>query len=543
MHAAGNAGDPPGVTRTLSSPPYRPAPRRRRLRPLRWLLWLFVLTLALVVSSLAALVWAWTSVPVSTVGEVRFTQPLRVPRLAGSHLDARGRRVFELTARKGTAELRPGTVSETWGFNGPYLGPTLRAERGERVAVRVTNGLDEHTTVHWHGMHLPARMDGGPHQMVAPGDTWTPAWRVDQPAATLWYHPHPHGATEAQVYRGLAGMFILDDPASRVADRLPHEYGVDDVPVIVQDKRLAGDGELQTEGGLGGGVGGTGMLGDTVLVNGTYGPYLDVTTQRVRLRLLNASTARVYDFGFSDDRTFDLVAGDGGLLPHPVRTERVMLSPGERAEVVVTMRPGEDVVLRSYAPDVGGGLFARFHGGSDTFDVLELRAADRLAPVPEVPRTLAPAPGLEVEDDVVDRRFELSGRSIDGRRMDPSRVDEVVEAGATEVWEVHNRDGIPHSFHVHDVQFEVLSVDGSAPPPEMSGRKDTVFLRPGETIRMALRFGDYADPDTPYMYHCHLLMHEDRGMMGQLVVVRRGGPAVDAGGPGTVSGQRAGHAH
>ena len=489
---------------------------------MRWMLRLFVLGLVMLVGLVALLAWAWAAAPVSTVGKVDFERPLRIPELAASHVDGQGRRVFELTAQEGTTELLPGTSTGTWGFNGSYLGPTLRAARGEQVAVEVTNELDEDTSVHWHGMHLPARMDGGPHQPVASGETWRPAWTIDQPAATLWYHPHPHGRTEEHVYRGLAGMFILDDPSNPAADRLPHRYGVDDVPVIVQDKKLSDDGELRDGGSF---LGSSGLLGGTVLVNGTYGPYLDVTTQRVRLRLLNASTARVYGFAFSDDRQFAVIAGDGGLLPRPSRTDRLLLSPGERAEVVVTMRPGEDVVLRSHAPDVGGGLFARFNGGADSFDVLQLRAADRLMPSPRLPDRLAPTPDLDVADADVDRRFELSGRKINGKKMDMSRIDETVELGTTEVWEVHNRDGQQHSFHVHDVQFLVLSVDGSPPPPEKAGWKDTIFVRPGSTVRIAMRFTDYADPDTPYMYHCHLLKHEDSGMMGQFVVVEPGAAA------------------
>jgi blue copper oxidase len=518
-----------------------PAAPPRRFRPVRWLFRLFVLFLLFVVGVVAAVVWAWSSTAVDTVGEVDFAQRLQVPPLAESRVDRDGRRVFELTAQSGRTELLPGTTSDTWGFNGTYLGPTLRAERGERVAVEVTNEIEETTTVHWHGMHLPAEMDGGPHQPVAPGDTWTPTWEIDQPAATLWYHPHPHGRTEHHVFRGLAGMFILDDPDSPAADRLPHEYGVDDVPVIVQDKSFADDGEMREGGHF---LGGTGMLGEDILVNGTFGPYLDVTTERVRLRLLNASTARVYDFGFSDDRAFDIIGTDGGLLPEPVRDDRILLSPGERAEIVVTMRPGEEVTLRSYPPDVGGGLLARFNGGSDQFDVLQLRAARDLAPSPAVPETLAPAPGLDVDDAGVDRRFELSGRKINGLKMDMSRIDETVELGSTEVWEVHNRDGTYHNFHVHDAQFQVLSVDGAPPPPELAGWKDTVFTRPGTTVRLALRFSDYADADTPYMFHCHLLMHEDAGMMGQFVVVEPGAEAGTVEEPALDHATHvAGHAH
>jgi blue copper oxidase len=190
------------------------------------------------------------------------------------------------------------------------------------------------------------------------------------------------------------------------------------------------------------------------------------------------------------------------------------------------------VTLRSYPPDVGGGLLARFNGGSDRFDVLQLRAADRLAPSAQVPRVLAAPPDLDADASAVDRRFELSSRRINDQKMDMARVDETVRLGDTEVWELHNRDGIQHNFHVHDVRFQVLTVAGAAPPPELAGWKDTVFLRPGMTMRIAMRFTDYADPDTPYMFHCHLLKHEDAGMMGQFVVVGPGDTAAAVGGHG-----------
>lgn len=468
----------------------------------------------------AVAAWTWVRAPLDTFGDVQFVQPLRVPPLAPSRLDRDGRRVFSLTARAGRSELLPGTTSDTWGFNGSYLGPTLRAERGEHVALRVANQLTESTTVHWHGMHLPAAMDGTPHQPIEPGATWTPHWRVDQQAATLWYHPHPHGATEQHVYRGLAGMFIVDDSSSPAARRLPHRYGVDDVPVIVQDKRISDDGALEESAGPLS-LSTTGHLGDTILVNGTYGPFLDVTTERVRLRLLNASSARVYDFGFSDDRAFALVASEGGLLPAPIRRTRLTLSPGERAEIVVRLQAGETVTLRSYPPDLGRTL-ARFDGGEDRLDVLQLRAADDLQRSSALPLRLSTPFSVDTSTREVDRRFELLGRSINDKRMDMSRVDEVVEVDTTEVWQVTNRDAVPHNFHVHDVQFQVLALDGSAPPVEYAGRQDTILLLPGSSARIAMRFDDYTDPDTPYMYHCHLLRHEDQGMMGQFVVVAPG---------------------
>jgi len=449
-----------------------------------------------------------------------FDAPLPVPPLAPSRVDADGTRTFSLTAQEGTTRFVPGVETPTWGFDGDLLGPTLRASRGEQVAVEVRNTLPEATSVHWHGMHLPAAMDGGPHQPVEPGATWRPTWRIDQPAATLWYHPHPHGRTEEHVYRGLAGFFLLDDPAAPDVG-LPDEYGVDDVPVVVQDRKLDADGDLDLSGG-----GELGVLGSLVTANGVRGAHLEATTQRVRLRLLNGSTARTYAFGFADDREVLQVASDGGLLPAPVPTTRVQLSPGERAEVVVTVSPGERVRLRSYPPDLGGIVAGFAMGANDTFDVLELRAAQDLAPSPPVAAaltTLEPLP-----EATVTRTFDLQGRQINGRRMDMDRVDATVEKGATELWEVRNLDLFPHNFHVHDVQFRVLDIDGEAPPPALAGAKDTVYLEPRRTYRLVMRFEDHADPTTPYMFHCHLLLHEDEGLMGQLVVVEPGGTAAPA---------------
>jgi FtsP/CotA-like multicopper oxidase with cupredoxin domain len=426
--------------------------------------------------------------------------------------------VFDLTAAEGSHDFGQGRPTPTWGFNGDYLGPTLRAARGEEVVVNVHNRLSEDTTVHWHGMHLPAAMDGGPHQPIAPGETWSPSWRVDQPAATLWYHPHPHGETEQHVYRGLAGMFLVED-GTAAARGLPHEYGVDDIPVIVQDKKFTGDGRLDDRPGM---LSGIGVLGDTVAVNGTVAPYLDVTTERVRLRLLNGSTARTYQFGFADDRPFAVVGTDGGLLPAPHRTTRVMLSPGERAEIVVDLVPGERAVLRSTPPPLGVSLLDRFVGGDDTLDILQLRAADRLAPRPEVPERLVEVPPLDPAEAVRTRTFRLSGNQINGERMDMDRIDATTAPGSVEVWEVTNSDGIPHNFHVHGVQFQVLTMDGEPPAPEWSGWQDTIYLPPEVRFEIVMRLPPYPDPTMPYMYHCHLLTHEDSGMMGQFVVVGPG---------------------
>ncbi|WP_246002446.1 multicopper oxidase family protein [Allorhizocola rhizosphaerae] len=493
-----------------------PTPTRRR-NPLRVIL-LSVLAVTLICcgGAVALGTWVLTSGTTDTFDKIEFANRLAIPPLAPSQIDAKGRRVFELAAKPGTHDFGAGRRVDTWGFNGAYLGPTLRATRGEQVVVNVRNGLDVDTSVHWHGMHLPAAMDGGPHQPVRAGGNWAPTWKVDQPAATLWYHPHPHGETAKHVYRGLAGMFIVDDEKS---PPLPNRYGVDDIPVIVQDKKFSREGdELDDAPGF---LSGIGILGDEIAVNGTLAPYLDVTTDKVRLRVLNGSTARSYNFGFSDDRPFALIATDGGLLERPVRTERLNLSPGERAEIVVDVRPGEQTVLRSYPPEVGNDLL-RTRGGNDRFDVLQLRAAGQLEQTPALPQQLSTMERLDPATAAVTRRFKLSGHNINGEQMEMDRIDHVSTVDTNEVWEVVNSDGDFHSFHVHDVQFQILAVDGSKPPAHLSGWKDTIPVQDGRSYKLIMRFADYSDPNTPYMYHCHVLFHEDAGMMGQFVVVKPG---------------------
>ncbi len=495
------------ITSSIPQPPTPPRKRRRR--------GLVAVLIAIPLVAILAACGGWIATQTGratppAAGSVSFAAALRVPPLAESHL-VDGVRVFALDARLGATRFVPQGETPTLGYNGSYLGPTLVANRGERVRVDVSNSLDTETTVHWHGMHLPAAMDGGPHSPIAPGTTWHPHWTIDQPAATLWYHPHLHGETREQVDAGLAGMFLVRD-AEEAALALPRDYGVDDIPLIVQDRSFSADGAFAG----GPGMQFDGVLGDTILVDGVPTPHLDVTTERVRLRLLNASSARMYDFTFDDGRTFDLIASDGGLLAAPVPSTSIPLSPGERAEIVVTMAPGERVALQSKAPDPA------LHAGSAAFDVMQLRASASLTPSPEVPATLADMPRADASHAVAERSFVMSGHEINDRQMDMSRVDFTVAVDTSEVWTVRNDNPLPHSFHVHDTQFRVLSIDGDPPPARLAGWKDTIALEWDREYRLLVSFTDYADPTTPYMYHCHLLWHEDQGMMGQFLVLEPG---------------------
>jgi FtsP/CotA-like multicopper oxidase with cupredoxin domain len=460
----------------------------------------------------------YTTAKRDTFGKIPFESALIIPPLAESRPGPAGSRVFPLDIQSGQTRFKDGQVTRTWGVNGTFLGPTVRARRGEKVEFAVRNTLDTETSLHWHGMHLPAAMDGGPHQPVSPGEVWGPHWMIDQRAATLWYHPHVHGLTADHVYRGLTGMFIIDDEET-AALNLPSTYGVDDVPMIVQDRTFDGDNQFEATVPL---VGSQGVIGDEILVNGTLGPYVDVTTRLVRLRLLNGSNARLYNFGFSDDRPFSLIATDGGLLAEPWETERLYLSPGERAEIVVAFEPGERVELRSYPSVDHGGAMGRFDGFEDRLDICQFRAADTLSDHTVIPAVLGSAPDLGGATIAEERTFSLAADKINGRAMEMDRIDFGVRLGTVEAWEVTNSNGYPHSFHVHDVQFQVLTVGGEEPPPHQRGWKDTVLLLPDKPYRLAMQFADHSDPNMPYMYHCHLLQHEDNGMMGQFVVLGEG---------------------
>ena len=433
-------------------------------------------------------------------------------------------RVFKLTAQDGHSEVLPGKDrTRTWGFNGPFLGPTLRAHRGDRIRAEITNDLIEMTTVHWHGMQLPAYSDGGPHSPIQVGDTWKPEWDIIQPAATVWYHPHPHLATATHAYRGLAGMFIIDDDVSDGLD-LPHEYGVDDIPVVIMDAKFTEDDQFdeKSDNTLG-------LLGTTPLVNGITNARFEATTRRVRLRLLNGASMRFYTLEVGE-KPFHVIATDAGLLDAPVEVDSLFLGPGERAEVIVDLEPGKDTQLCSVPRKDNFGVptddNAADFGFRDSFDLLTIIGPEESAPEPAaLPATLDPAAGeTPSTEGLTEREFILNTFMINGEQMDMARVDTVIDEDARELWTVTNENSDwPHNFHIHNARFKVVDWDGDEKMNVInSGWKDIVNLPPKATARLLVEFGHFPDKTIPYMYHCHMLLHEDQGMMGQYVIVDKG---------------------
>jgi len=459
--------------------------------------------------------------------------PLPIPeRLFGPTIN--------LEMRPGQREFMLDRTTPTKGYNGDYLGPTLVLRSGSDVSLQVTNNIGVTTTTHWHGMHVPAVMDGGPHQRIDPGSVWTASFPVLNRAATYWYHPHPHASvgqgvifdptsTGYQVYEGLAGMIIVEDDTSD-ALLLPRTYGEDDIPLILQDRRFEADGSLlhfpadfnpASDPAL--------RKGGHFLVNGAEAPVLEVGAQVVRLRILNASNARIYNLGFSDGRTFFQVASDGGFLRAPVPLSRLLLSPAERAEILIDLGSDEGTTLklRSFNGGLGASLVPfPLQDAWDTadFDLLEIAVGPaRANAVDTIPAGLTAVDAISEAEAVNSgspRPFELAANpfGINGKRMDMNVIDERIRLGDTEVWGITNPTTQAHPFHVHGDSFQVLTRNGLTPPENELGWKDVVLVRPLETVRIVKRFHDYEDSVNPFMFHCHILEHEDVGMMGQFVV-------------------------
>jgi blue copper oxidase len=464
----------------------------------------------------------------------RFVNPLGIPALLeGKKDDGADTLRFDLTIASGTSNFLPGLSTPTIGINGPYLGPTIRCRAGDHAAFRVKNSLDEPTTLHWHGFHIPARYDGGPHQVIEPGQVWEPTFVIRQKASLFWYHSHLIEQTGEQVARGLAGLFLIEDEEAR-ALQLPSEYGVDDIPLVIQDRRFSSDGSIEYMTSMGDAE--VGYQGDVILVNGTVDPYLELRRQRTRLRILNGSNSRIYMLGRDDGADLLVIGSDGSLLERPARMKRVRLAPAERIELLVDMRPGQRVTLMSYSLAGAMGDMRMRGGNGGAFPIVELRAASKPEPANSpIPERLIKVPSWNPAQAARTRTFTLNmmtmpiGRwtgpamelpmGINGRSMDINRINVRVPLGSVEIWEIRNVTLLPHPFHIHDIQFRVLDRDGAPPQPHEQGLKDTVLVDSGSTVRVITEFADFADPDHPYMYHCHNLEHEDAGMMGQFVVV------------------------
>lgn len=444
----------------------------------------------------------------------RSGNPLRLPPgYAGGMLMVEPKKV----------ELWPGKQTEVFAVNGSVPGPTIRVQKGTTFQAHVMNMLTEPLVLHWHGIIAPSNMDGHPRDAVAGGASYLVNFPVNQRAGTYWYHAHTDLLTGKQVYRGVAGAFIVEDPSESTfglpsADR--------DILLMISDKRPDAAGQLPYAPTMAEVM--TGFLGDSILVNGTPDAFLSVDRGVYRLRLVNASNARVYKIGLSDQKPIYLIANDAGLLPKPIELGTLMLPPGGRAEILVNFAnyargTSLKLVSHPFTPPEGGGG----HGGSamptmsmgpmqgTELDIIRFDVDREDTGEGLVPSVLVPFSAYDPMNVKRSRSFSLGVSHLDkhqinGASFEPQRIDFTVPKDELELWEIKDTTNEFHPIHPHGAHFQVLERSSAATiPSEDTGWKDTVLVGPNETVKLLVKF----ETEGIFVNHCHNLEHEDDGMM------------------------------
>jgi spore coat protein A len=427
-----------------------------------------------------------------------FTTPLPIPPVVRPPEEG----VLELVVREGTAQPLPGAATPIWGFDGVWPGPTVRARRGRAARVRVKNAIGENISVHNHGHKAAADSDGHPLDVIKPGGAKDYFYPNDQAGGTYWYHDHAMGLTGPHVNRGLAGFYLIDDPAEEALG-LPADAF--DIPIALQDRVF--DADNRNVYTLDSGTIFKGFIGNTLCANGVHTPVLQVAARRYRFRFLNASNARNFRLALGEGDPVVQIGADGNLLPAPIEQRALDLAPAERCDCVIDFARyplGSQIVLRNLDPT-----------WPVLPDVLRFDVVRREDDPSRVPPTLAHVERLDPRRARRTRhvRFQLAdGKwTLNGQLFDPARIDVRAKLGTVEIWELKNAEPTQmHPFHLHVTPFQVLDVNGAPPPPELRGWKDTVAVGPSATVRIITHFGG-----TPgvYVFHCHKLEHEDHAMM------------------------------
>ena len=414
-----------------------------------------------------------------------------------------------LTAEPTRLSIVPGKTTSSYAYNGRVPGPTLDVYEGDSVVVHFINKLAEPTTIHWHGLHIPNAADGSPYYSVMPGKSFDYVFRPERGSAgTYWYHPHPDQFTGRQIAGGLFGSVIIrahDDPLPK---------GITEKLIVISDNRFNPDGSVDisdpsTEQGnidLS-----NGREGDVIFVNGEVMPTITIRSGETQLwRVINASAARVYRLAIPG-HTLLHVGSDGGLFEKPVEVKELLIANSERVMFLVrgTGAPGSTAVLQSlpydrYVPQTKPANW------KTTRDLLTLKYSTS-APVAlvRIPAVLRPIPAIDTALAVRTRVFVLQQGFINGKPHDMNRIDETAKLNDVEIWQIENIVGMDHPFHIHGFQFQVIDRDGK--PEPFRSWKDTINVPKHSTVRIVIHLADFAGK---WMYHCHILDHEDHGMMG-----------------------------
>jgi blue copper oxidase len=449
---------------------------------------------------------------------------------------------------------------------GTYLAPTLRFKKGQKVRMILNNNLPAQSILHWHGLHVPANMDGNPMYAINRGESYVYEFEILNRAGTYFYHSHTHSVTARQVYSGLAGLLTVTDDQEQALN-LPK--GDLDVPLVIQDRSFDGENQLVYSAHMMQRM--QGFLGDQILVNGRPDFVLPVATRAYRLRLINGSNSRIYKLAWDDGTPMTVIGVDGGLLSAPENHPYVMLAPGERVEIWTDFSGralGSELNLRSLSFDVsthggmgmmgggmmgggghrgmmGGGMMAvsTLPLGSD-YPILKVRVAKKEQGDNTLPKTLTPITALQVKNAAnanTPRNITLSmehmSALLNGRayEMDDVQPYEVIPVNSLQLIEFDNgfegggmhgmMMNMPHPMHIHGEQFQIVKREMNSRFSEIyssvsagfinSGWKDTVLVMPGEKVTLLKPFNDFKGR---YMYHCHNLEHEDMGMMRDFLI-------------------------
>mgnify|MGYP001069307042 FL=1 len=474
-----------------------------------------------------------------------------------------------------------GKTATTWGYNGNLLGPAVKLNKGQSVTVDIHNQLTEDTTLHWHGLEIPGEVDGGPQGIIPAGGKRSVTFTPDQRAATCWFHPHQHGKTGHQVAMGLAGLVLIEDEEIRKL-MLPKQWGIDDVPVIIQDKQFSADGQVDYQLDIM--TAAVGWFGDTLLTNGAIYPQHAAPRGWLRLRLLNGCNARSLNIAASDNRPLYVIASDGGLLAEPVKVTELPMLMGERFEVLVDVSDGKAFDLVTLPVSQMGMAIAPFDKPHPVMRIQPLLITASAT----LPDSLTSMPSLPSLDGLTVRKLQLSmdpmldmmgmqmlmkkfggqamagmdhgkmmghmnndnmdhgnmnhgnmnhgemgnmqhgnmgnmkhggsfdfhnANRINGQAFDMNKPMFAAAKGQHERWVISGQgDMMLHPFHIHGTQFRILSENGKAPAAHRAGWKDTVRVE-GGVSEVLVKFDHDAPKEHAYMAHCHLLEHEDTGMM------------------------------
>ncbi|MBX7208599.1 MAG: YHYH protein [Verrucomicrobiaceae bacterium] len=473
---------------------------------------------------------ATTTAPVNvTLTTAQTYNPLVIPEvMTGTN--------FNLNLHATSKQFYSGAATNTYAYNNMlFWGPTLIMNKGDWVKLNVTNNLPDTTTTHWHGFHIPAIMDGGPHQTIPAGTTWSPSFTVANNAGTYWFHPHLHETTQFQMSMGAGGLIIIRDE-QEAALNLPRTYGVDDIPLGLTSRRFTNNQLVTTNS----------EYGDVMLVNGTLNAQVTLPRQYVRFRILNAEMERSYNLGITTaagaDRTFYVIGTDGGLVSAPIAVTRMYLAVGERVEILVDLTGdtvGSSFDIKAYnsgqANDYPGGEPAttgRFGSllNNTTFTILHCNVgAQTASPVTTRPATLTTNTFYTDAQVTNNRTLTLTDGfpggapfSFDHLVYSPSVINQTLGLNAVEKWTLTNSSGFSHAFHIHDIQFHITSRTGgnnAGVKTYEEGWKDVLFIGQNQTVTFIAKFDHFASNTNPFMYHCHFPNHEDAGLMGQFVVV------------------------